>query len=52
VCVCGKGKEVELVNAKPITASAAELAENPRAESAKLRIIERLATEGRKTKER
>lgn len=52
VCVCGKVKEVELVNAKPITASAAELAENPRAESAKLRIIERLATEGRKTKER
>lgn len=42
VCVCGKVKEVELVNAKPITASAAELEDNPRAESAKLRIIERL----------
>lgn len=43
VCVCGKVKEVELVNTKPITASAAELAENPRAESAKLRIAQRTA---------
>ena len=43
VCVCGKVQEVRLVNAKPITASAAELEENPRAESAKLRIVERLA---------
>lgn len=42
VCVCGKVKEVELVNAKPLTASAEELARNPRAESAKLRIIERI----------
>ncbi len=42
VCVCGKVKEVEVVNAKPITASAEELARNPRAESAKLRIIERI----------
>ena len=45
VCVCGKVKEAELVNSKPITASAAELEENPRAESAKLRVIERLDTE-------
>lgn len=42
VCVCGKVKEVEIVNAKPLTASAEELAKNPRAESAKLRIIERI----------
>ena len=45
VCVCGKVKEVELVNSKPITASAAELRENPRAESAKLRIIRRMGKE-------
>ena len=45
VCVCGKVKEAELVNSKPITASAAELEDNPRAESAKLRVIERLDTE-------
>ena len=42
VCVCGKVKEAELVNTKPVTASAAELEENPRAESAKLRVIRRL----------
>ena len=48
VCVCGKVKEVELVNTKPITASAAELEENPRAESAKLRVIRRLDNERHK----
>ncbi|MDE7158615.1 MAG: 16S rRNA (cytosine(1402)-N(4))-methyltransferase RsmH, partial [Clostridiales bacterium] len=38
VCVCGKKKEVELVNKKPITASEEELKENTRSKSAKLRI--------------
>ena len=42
VCVCGKVKEVELINKKPITASDAELERNSRAESAKLRIVERV----------
>ena len=42
VCVCGKVKEIELVNAKPITASPEELKANPRAESAKLRIVKRI----------
>jgi 16S rRNA (cytosine1402-N4)-methyltransferase len=42
VCVCGKVKEVELINKKPITASNAELERNSRAESAKLRIVERV----------
>ena len=42
VCVCGKVREVELVNAKPITASPEELKANPRAESAKLRIVKRI----------
>lgn len=42
VCVCGKVKEIELVNKKPIIASEEELENNPRAQSAKLRIIEKL----------
>ena len=42
VCVCGKVQEGELVNAKPSTASPEELKANPRAESAKLRIVKRI----------
>ena len=42
VCVCGKVKEVVLVNKKPIVASQEELNRNSRAESAKLRIVERV----------
>lgn len=42
VCVCGKKSEVKLITKKPITASETELKNNKRAESAKLRIIERL----------
>lgn len=41
VCVCGKKPQVKLVNKKPILSGAAELAENPRARSAKLRIAEK-----------
>ena len=42
VCVCGRVATVKPVTRKPITASAQELAENPRARSATLRIIEHL----------
>ena len=42
VCVCGKVATVKPVTRKPITASEEELAENPRARSATLRIIEHL----------
>ncbi|MBP5307545.1 MAG: 16S rRNA (cytosine(1402)-N(4))-methyltransferase RsmH [Clostridia bacterium] len=42
VCVCGKKKEIEVLTKKPITASARELQNNPRAKSAKLRIAEKL----------
>ena len=42
VCVCGRKADVKRVTGKPITASEAELEENPRARSAKLRIIEKL----------
>ena len=41
VCVCGKTPAAAPVG-KPLEASAAELEENPRSRSAKLRCIERL----------
>mgnify|MGYP002572017524 CR=1 FL=1 len=41
VCVCGKKPRIRLVNRKPITADQAELADNPRARSAKLRVAEK-----------
>ena len=42
VCVCGKKPTVRLITRKPITASPEELAENPRARSASLRVLEKL----------
>ena len=42
VCMCGKKPVIELISRKPITASAQELAENPRARSASLRIAEKI----------
>lgn len=42
VCVCGNKPKAQLVNKKPIIASEAELEDNPRSRSAKLRIIEKL----------
>ena len=42
VCVCGKKPTVKLITRKPITASAEELAENPRSRSASLRGLEKL----------
>lgn len=42
VCVCGKVQEVELVNKKPIVATEQELEINPRSQSAKLRVVERV----------
>jgi 16S rRNA (cytosine1402-N4)-methyltransferase len=42
VCVCGKTPRAQLVNKKPITATAAELAVNNRSHSAKLRILEKI----------
>ena len=41
VCVCGKKPKLRLVTRKPITAGPAELEDNPRARSAKLRVAER-----------
>ena len=42
VCVCGKKPLVKLVTRKPIVSGPAELEENPRARSAKLRVAEKL----------
>ena len=42
VCVCGKKPQVKLITRKPIVSSEDELAVNPRARSAKLRICEKL----------
>lgn len=42
VCVCGKTPTVRLITRKPITATPQELAENPRARSATLRVLEKL----------
>lgn len=42
VCVCGRKPRVRLVTRKPVLPGARELAENPRARSAKLRVAEKL----------
>ncbi len=45
VCVCGNKPRVCLVARKPLLPGAKEIAENPRARSAKLRVCERLPEE-------
>ena len=42
VCICGKKPKVRVLTRKPIVSGAQELAENPRARSAKLRVAEKL----------
>ena len=42
VCLCGHRRSVRVITRKPITPSEAEVQENPRARSAKLRIAEKL----------
>lgn len=42
VCVCGKKPLAKVITKKPIVASREELESNPRARSAKLRILEKL----------
>lgn len=42
MCVCGGKGEMKLVNRKPIVPGEEELAQNPRARSAKLRVAEKI----------
>jgi 16S rRNA (cytosine1402-N4)-methyltransferase len=42
VCVCGKTPDIKLVTRKPIVPTDAEIEENPRARSAKLRVCSKL----------
>ncbi len=44
VCVCGKEPILQIVTRKPIVATDEEIARNPRARSAKLRVAQKLAT--------
>lgn len=41
-CICGAKKIGKIINKKPIEASDKEKEENPRAKSAKLRILEKI----------
>ena len=41
VCVCGRKPKIKLITRKPIVSGEAELTENPRARSAKLRVAEK-----------
>ncbi|MBE6629378.1 MAG: 16S rRNA (cytosine(1402)-N(4))-methyltransferase RsmH [Ruminococcaceae bacterium] len=42
ICVCGKKPLVKVISRKPILPSSAELEENPRSRSAKLRVAEKI----------
>jgi 16S rRNA (cytosine1402-N4)-methyltransferase len=42
ICGCGRENIVRIVTARVVVPSAGEIAANPRARSAKLRVVERL----------
>ncbi|MDQ2086885.1 16S rRNA (cytosine(1402)-N(4))-methyltransferase RsmH [Herbivorax sp. ANBcel31] len=42
ICICGKKPEVKFIERKPVIPSKEELEKNPRARSAKLRVVEKI----------
>jgi 16S rRNA (cytosine1402-N4)-methyltransferase len=42
ICICGHRARVKILARKPVEPSSAEITDNPRARSAKLRVVERL----------
>ncbi len=42
ICTCGKMPQIKLITRKPVVATEEELAANPRARSAKLRVAEKI----------
>ena len=46
VCNCGWSQKVKILTSKPLVPTAAEITANPRARSARLRAVERVAPEG------
>ncbi len=49
VCVCGRKERVRILTKRPVRPSLEEIKLNPRAEAAKLRAVEPLATEERRS---
>lgn len=45
ICACGKKADIRKISGKPITPGKEELEENPRARSAKLRVVEKMGEE-------
>jgi 16S rRNA (cytosine1402-N4)-methyltransferase len=45
ICICDHHASIRLMKRKPLIADAAEIAQNPRSRSAKLRIVEKLDAE-------
>lgn len=49
VCACGRTERVRILTRRPVRPSAAEVAANPRAEAAKLRAVERVSTDEKRS---
>ena len=52
VCMCGKKERVRILTKRPVRPTAQEVADNPRAEAAKLRAVERVDPDEQQATER